>query len=297
MPTPRIDRRRRTDAEKAQTRAKRQAKASERRRQAQWIAAAHGAADAGTPFNVVVHLTWFNLANGDRRGGRSDILGLDLAERERRVWSALRQIAARHGGDWIAARAPEYIGHRGQHLHLALHLPDMALTDVIEVVQRLTGVPAEWVDLRGRSVRNAGRPSRAVIGRSACGGWLVQRSTPNGKDGGTGLLEYMAKGDGKAQVDGQHRLSNAAAALAREHAKRRNTPENGESPVEAAETSVERQVASRLPYLAKSEDGRQNATVAGAGGISSADWRLTGRRNFPAPEKRSNTRAGNFRTP
>lgn len=266
--TPRIDRRRRTDAEKARTRAKRQAKASERRRQAQWIAAAIAAADAGTPFNVAVHLTWFNLANGDRRGGRSDILGLDLAEREKRVWAALRQIAVRHGVDWIAARAPEYIGHRGQHLHLAVHLPDMALADVIEAVQRLTGVPAEWVDFRGRSSRSAGRNSRGVIGRSACGGWLIQRNTRKGADGGSGIMAYAAKGDGKAQVEGQHRLSNAAAALAREHAKRRNIHENGGSPVEAAGTAVERQVASRLPYLAKIEDGRQNATVAAADGIS-----------------------------
>jgi hypothetical protein len=211
------DKRRRTEAQKAQTRANWISAASRRRRVSEWTRAATGAARAGAPLNVALHITWDALLQGDRRDGH--ILGLAPAERDKRLWAALRLCAARAGVDWVAARGPEHDRRRGLHLHVVLHLPDArAIRDCMGVVEKLTGAPAEWADMRGRSMRGLGRRHHGVVARSACGGWFLQRHIAAAGGDGLGIAAYAAKGDGKAAVEGQHRLSNALKALAQQAA-------------------------------------------------------------------------------
>ena len=166
---------------------------------------------------MALHITWSALLHGDRLDGH--ILGLSPVERERRLWSELRLVAARAGVPWLAARGPEYDKQRGPHLHIALHLPNVAaMRDALGVVARLTGAPAERTDMRGWSMRGLGRRHYGVVAVSACRGWLMQRHIEAMGGDGLAIAAYAAKGDGKAAVAGQHRLSNALSALARQAA-------------------------------------------------------------------------------
>ena len=213
------DRRKKTPAQKAKTRAARLVRAATQRRRQLWTAAAPAAEAAGYPLTTALTVTWAALMDGDRRRGH--ILDMDVVEREKRLWTELRLVSARSGVDWIAARAPEHDRTRGLHLHMALHLPDnRAIRDAIEVVERLTGAPAARPpDMRGRSLRGGGRrPTHGVVAMSACGGWLLQRHVEAAGGSGIALASYAAKGSGKAKVEGQHRLSNGLSALARQWA-------------------------------------------------------------------------------
>jgi hypothetical protein len=173
------------------------------------------ASSAGYPLNIALTVTWAALQDGDRRLGH--ILDMAAVEREKRLWSELRMVAARAHVEWIAARAPEHDRKRGLHLHLAMHLPadSRAIRDALEVVEGLTGAPAVWCYMRGRTLRGGGRVTQGVVAKSACGGWLLQRHVPTGNGSGEHLAKYAAKGTGKAKVEGQHRLSNDLKALTR----------------------------------------------------------------------------------
>jgi hypothetical protein len=105
------DRRQRTAAQKAQTKAARLARADTYRRKQRWTAAALAASEAGYPLNFMITLSWPKIEDGDRRRGH--ILAKSIVERETHLWSELRQVAARAGVAWIAARAPEYDKTRG----------------------------------------------------------------------------------------------------------------------------------------------------------------------------------------
>lgn len=211
------DRRRKTPAQKAKTAKARQTRAATQRRRQLWTAAAPAASSAGYPLNTALTVTWAALQDGDRRPGH--ILDVDAVEREKRLWSELRLVAARAGVEWIAARAPERDRTRGLHVHVALHLPDTrALRDALDVVERLTGAPAVWCDMRGRSLRGGGRNTHGVVAKSACGGWLLQRHVEAAGGSGVALATYTAKGTGKTKVEGQHRLSNSLSALSRQQA-------------------------------------------------------------------------------
>jgi hypothetical protein len=212
------DRRRRPDEVKAATKRARIARASARRRVPTWLEAAASAEKLGHPLNVALHITWSALIDGERREGH--VLGLPAVARERRLWSALRLVAARARVPWLAARGPEYDQRRGLHLHMALHLPDAAaIRDAIAVVERLTGAPAERLDMRAWTVPGQGkRQFHGTIAVSGCNGWLMQRRVEALKGGGKGLLRYAAKGDGEVEVEGQHRLSNELVALVRQAA-------------------------------------------------------------------------------
>lgn len=207
------DRRRKSEAAKAKTKAARIARASAQRRVKKWTAAASAAETSGNPLNTTLHVTWSALEDGDRRSGH--ILDLPAAERDRRLWSGLRMVSARAGVPWLAARGPEHDRRRRLHLHAVVHLPNVAaLRDAIGEVERLTGAPAAWIIPAGRTMRGNGRTHHGVVAMSACGGWMLQRRI-DGKGNGHGIVAYAAKGDGKARVEGQHRLSNELAALVR----------------------------------------------------------------------------------
>lgn len=212
----RQDGRRKSEAAKAKTKAARIARASAQRRVKKWSDAAKAAEAVGNPLNVALHVTWSALEGGYRREGH--ILGLGPVERERRLWAELRLVAARAGVPWLAVRGPEHDRRRRLHLHAVCHLPNVkAVRDAINEVDRLTGAPAAWIAPAGRTLRGDGRTNHGVVAMSACGGWFLQRCIA-GKGSGIGIAAYAAKGDGKAAVEGQHRLSNALAALARQAA-------------------------------------------------------------------------------
>jgi hypothetical protein len=208
------DRRRTTAAQKAKTAAARLARADTHRRQQRWTAAAIAATAAGYQLNFLLTVSWPKIEDGDRRAGH--ILAKKIVDRDTHLWSELRPVAARAGVEWIAARAPEYDKTRGQHLHIAGHLPnDRALRDAINIVENLTGAPAKWCDMRGRTLPGDGRTSQGCVAMSANGGWLLQRHMATAGGSGFALAAYAAKGTGKAKVEGQHRLSNALLTMLR----------------------------------------------------------------------------------
>lgn len=148
---------------------------------------------------------------------RGHIQNMDEIKREKRLWAELRMVATRAGVKFIAGRAPEHDKTHGLHLHVTIHLPNIrAITDAIETIGQLTGAPAVWCDMRGRCLRSSGRTTRGVVAKSACGGWLLQRQDPASNGSSVDLVTYTAKGTGKSKVEGQHRLSNDLAALARQ---------------------------------------------------------------------------------
>jgi hypothetical protein len=208
------DGRRKTPAQKAKTQAARLVRADTHRRQQRWTAAALAASEAGYPLNFLLTVTWSKIEDGDKRPGH--ILDRLTIERETYLWAELRQVAVRAGVEWVAARAPEYDSTHGSHLHIAGHLPDDgALKDALNVVEQLTGAPAMWRDMRGRTLRGGGRTSQGCVAMSANGGWLLQRHVATAGGDGFTLAAYAAKGTGKAKVEGQHRLSNSLLALLR----------------------------------------------------------------------------------
>ncbi len=212
------DRRLRTPAQKAASAAARLARAATRRRRQLWTAAAPASEAAGYPLNTAITITWAALEGGDKRRGH--ILAMGEIEREKRLWSELRFVAARAGVEWIASRAPEHDRKHGLHIHLPMHLPDTgALSDALDVVERLTGAPAAWRDMRGRTLRGGGRTTHGVVAMSACGGWLFQKHVAAMGGSSIALASYAAKGSGKSKVEGQHRLSNGLSALARQWQK------------------------------------------------------------------------------
>jgi hypothetical protein len=162
-----------------------------------------------------VTVAWHALETvGERRDGHC--LGLPPAERDRRVWAALRRVASRHAVPFVAVRAPEHDRQRGQHLHLALHLPgDDAIRDALAAIERLTGALADDVTITGRPLSGLGRQRQGVVAASPCRGWMLQRAVTGGGGSAVALAQYLAKSAGRDVALGQHRLSNALAALAR----------------------------------------------------------------------------------
>lgn len=206
-----MDKRRKTEAQKARTRRARIDRQSAQRRRRKWQEAGRIAHEAGLPFSFHLTLTWGVIDNDDYRPS-AGISDLPHAERARRVWNALKRIADRRGVPWIAARAPEYDRNKRHHLHLAGHMPHDALRDVITTIERVTGAPAAWTDLRGRRLGRL----QGVLAKSEGGGWLLQRDV-QGETGNPYLLRYIAKGSGKRTAEGQHRLSRDLTAMLNEN--------------------------------------------------------------------------------
>ncbi len=211
----RVDRRTRTADEKRQTRELRLLKAAQKRLEKKWLRAAIAAERAGVPLNSFVTVAWHALSTaGERREGHC--LHLPPAERDRRVWAALRRVAGRHAVPFVAMRAPENDRRRGQHLHVAIHLPtDDAIRDALAAIERATGAPAETLHLPGRPMAGLGRYRQGVVAVSGCRGFMLQRAVTGGGGSAVAIARYVAKSAGRDVALGQHRLSNALAALAR----------------------------------------------------------------------------------
>jgi hypothetical protein len=210
MPVKR-DGRRKTEAAKLATKRARISRATIERRRRKWKSAAIAAECLGYPPNTFLTVSWKVLFQN-----RPDVLAID--QLEARLWAGLRLVAVRAGVPWVAARGPEYSSGRGRHIHITMHLPDAAaMRDAVGVIEGITGAPAAYVHVDGRTLRGGPRPVRGVVAKSVCGGWMLQRNVPGGGGGSVALARYTSKGQGARRVEAQHRLSNAFSAMARAH--------------------------------------------------------------------------------
>jgi len=192
-----VERYRRTRAAEAQA-----------RRGRHFDTAASVATQAGYPFTIVFCLTWHALNEGDRRDGHS--LGLSEPARVSRLWRNLKNLCHRHGLPFCALRAPEHDARKGSHLHVAMHLPDRLLSDLLDVIARLTGAPPDVTATFTSTERRRGH-----IARSGCRGWLVQRNLRIGTGGERGAAAYLSKAMTRAGVVTQYRLSDYLSGLVR----------------------------------------------------------------------------------
>lgn len=194
------DGRRRSPAQKARTRRRRQAKADQRRRRQEWSQSVDATMRAGFPINA--HITI--LSDVDH-----------IEEVTSAMWRRLRRLMQRKGVPFYAVRAPEYARNRGQHLHIALHLPPSLYGDVATALVEVTGSPmAGWFDVAGRSLGN----TLGVVTKSDCGGWMLQRHVDGAGGCPKRLITYAGKGDGKHKAVGRHQRSGELIQLTRQFA-------------------------------------------------------------------------------
>lgn len=183
------DRRRRTDAQKRKTREKQLATADKKRRVAEWRNSELAARQAGYPINALI--TVLSDAENIERVAAS-------------LWRRLRRLMARHGVPFYVFRGPEYAPRRGLHLHLALHLPEALYGDVAAILADVTGAAmAPWFDVAGRRLGWC----HGVVTKSADKTWMLQRYVASAGGSHWQLVEYAAKGSGKAKAIGRHQRS------------------------------------------------------------------------------------------
>jgi hypothetical protein len=202
------DKRRKSEAAKRKTAVERNNRRKRNIRKRKWQSANQAAAHAGFPMNTAITASWSQL-------GIDDAHGAELA-----LWDGLRKLAKDNGFAWLAMRAPEKGGRGGRHMHLFCHAPDdTARLAIIGLIAEKTGAAWAWLDLNGRRLKDcgSGKPIHGIMAKSRGGEWMVQRNLPD--LGGVDILTaYLAKGDGKSRVDGQHRMSQALEALAKQAA-------------------------------------------------------------------------------
>lgn len=193
------DGRRRSPAQKARTRLRRQAKADQRRRRQEWSRSVDATVVAGCPINAFITI----LSDAEH-----------IEEVTSAIWRRLRRLMQRKDLPFYAVRAPEYARNRGQHLHIALHLPPTLYGDVATALVEVIGSPmAGWFDVAGRSLGN----TLGVVTKSDCGDWMLQRHVEGAGGCPKRLMTYAGKGDGKHRSIGRHQRSGELVRLTREH--------------------------------------------------------------------------------
>lgn len=184
----------------------RSAKQQREKRAQRYTWAARVSAAAGYPLTHHLTLTWAALRHGERRDGHC--LHLSEPEVVRRLWRNLKHLHRKHGMPFVGMRAPEYDARRGQHLHLALHLPEQLVPDFVQVIERLTGAPTDTT-----VIFTVGERHRGYVARSACHGWLMQENRRVGAGGEVGLAEYAAKSAQKPEGGARYKLSTDLLSL------------------------------------------------------------------------------------
>lgn len=168
--------------------------------------AAQVSSAVGYPLTHQLTLTWNALAQGERRDGHS--LHLPEPEVVGRLWRNLKHMLRKSGLPFIAMRAPEYDAKRASHLHVAMHLPDDCTTDLIQVIENLTGAPNDTTTIFTTTERN-----RGYLARSGCRGWLLQENRRLGAGGELGLVGYLTKASKRPEVVSRYRLSGDLSRL------------------------------------------------------------------------------------
>jgi hypothetical protein len=200
MSTPaKQDKRRRTDAQKRQTKQRLLDDADRRRRLAEWRASEAAARAAGVPINA--QLTVLSKTE-------------DIAKVTASLWRRLRRLMKRNGLPFIAARAPEYAAGRKHHVHIIAHIPEHLYGDVANIVSDVTEtVMAPWFDTNGRRLGRTG--PYGVVTMAHNGDWMFQRHVDGIGGSPERLVRYGATGQGKHRSIGRHQRSQHLIEIAR----------------------------------------------------------------------------------
>jgi hypothetical protein len=200
MSTPaKQDERRRTDAQKRQTKQRLSDDADRRRRLAEWRASEAAARAAGVPINAQLTV----LSKTD-----------DIVAVTESLWRRLRRLMGRKSLLFIAARAPEYAPGKKHHIHIVAHIPERLYGDVANIVSDVTKTAmAPWFDPNGRRLGRNG--PYGVVTMAHNGDWMFQRYV-DGIGGSPELLVgYGAKGQGKHRSIGRHQRSQHLIEITR----------------------------------------------------------------------------------
>ena len=212
------DKRRRTARQKAATVKRSNLTRARCHRVRNWRHSAEALVHHGYPVTVFITVTWSALhRNKTLKKAHAPILDLDIEAREKRLWDLIRRIIKRHHTAFFGFRAPEFSGRFTEHLHIALHASDVAIGDIINLLERETGSWAERLGLEGKRVWRKDCKAHGVIARSECGGYMVQRNLRPQTGGVERVVEYASKSAGKEKMGGQHQLSYDLKRLTRQH--------------------------------------------------------------------------------
>lgn len=184
----------------------RSAKQQREKRAQRYTTAAHVSTATGYPLTHQLTLTRNALLLGERLDGHS--LHLSEAAFISRLWRNLKNMLRKRGLPFIAMRAPEYDARRGQHVHVALHLPEQLTPDLIRVIENLTGAPNDTTTVFSVTERN-----RGYLARSGCNGWLLQGNRRVGAGGELGLTGYLTKSAPRPEISARYYLSGDLSRL------------------------------------------------------------------------------------
>jgi len=197
------DERRRTDAQKRQTKQRLLNEADRRRRHAEWLASEAAARAAGVPINA--QLTVISKTE-------------DIVAVTDRLWRRLRRLMARGALPFIAARAPEYAPGK-HHIHILAHIPERLYGEVANIVSDVTEtVMAPWFDTNGQRLKHGGKTYYGVVTIAANGDWMLQRHVDGIGGSPMRLVAYGAKGQGKQRSIGRHQRSQHLIEITRKAA-------------------------------------------------------------------------------
>lgn len=130
------------------------------------------------PLNVGLTITWAALrAVGERNEGHC--LGRGEWPREKYTRDELARLCRSEGLPFVALWGRDVGADMGSHVHLSMFWPSPKLTQLVAVIERISGSSADFVL----------KPYAAdVVARSVCGGWQINMNTR--KDDKKSALEW-----------------------------------------------------------------------------------------------------------
>ena len=134
-------------------------------------------------------------------------LGRSDGKREEYVRSELRREANRLGFDFALLYGREVGTGHGIHTHLYQFWPSRHLDDLVAVLERITGSPAEYT-----------RPAyrEATAARSVCGGWQVDMNTRlDTSESVTDYAAYLTKWGAQAHPAIQGKAYGVSQSISR----------------------------------------------------------------------------------
>lgn len=145
--------------------------------------AAEFAYEMDWPLNFALTITWTALLQtGEHNEGHC--LTRDSWQREKYLRTELRRFAKSIGYPFVALWGRDIGAKQGEHVHLALFYPNRYLSQLVALLERVTGSAAEF----------ALQPFEAdCVARSVCGGWqLNMNNSSDAKNSSIRWIEYIA---------------------------------------------------------------------------------------------------------
>ena len=141
------------------------------------------------PLNVSVTISWNALIDaGEQNDGHC--LGKSDEDREAYVRTELRRLAKSLGFEFVALYAREVGTGHGIHTHLYLFWPSRFLTELVGLLERVTGSDAKF---------HLPAYYRPTVSRSVCGGWQIDTNQQlETVDSVLGFAEYLTKWNAEA---------------------------------------------------------------------------------------------------